>query len=307
MQKKNFQFDNIRKYTELYSPEFKFFSTDEAFLFCRNVVRSHYENFFIVSPLLKYSFRRYFYAVYTFARLCDDIADEQYHLLSEEERINYLNLIEQNILNLRNTKKINNPIFLALKDTIEINELPYLPFVRLIEAFRRDVNFVQPRNFKDLEEYCSYSANPVGELVLHLFKVYSEKTLLYSNSICTALQLVNFWQDLSIDIPRGRVYIPLDLLSKYKLTNEDLLKIDKSQVLGLVLEDLFSNTQKLFDEGWKLLFYLSNSLLKHHIQIYILSGLEIFQKELRYSSKLFYKRPKLNFFNFLNLLFQTFI
>lgn len=294
-------------FVDLYSPELHYFNTDDAYQFCRSVARSHYENFFIVSPLLKFSFRRHFYAVYSFARLCDDIADEQYHSLSKEERISYLNLIEQNILNLANTKRINNPIFLALKDTIEINELPYTPFVRLIKAFRRDVNFVQPRNFEDLEEHCSYSANPIGELVLHLFKVISEKTLLYSNSICTALQLVNFWQDLSIDIPRGRVYIPLDLLSKYKLTNEDLLKIDKSQVLNLVLEDLFSYTQKLFDEGWKLLFYLSNSLLKHHIQIYILGGLEIFQKELKYSSKLFYKRPKLNFFNLLNVLSQTFI
>lgn len=307
MQKKSFQFDNIRKFVNLYSPELQDFKIEDAYHFCRNVARSHYENFFIVSPLLKYTFRRYFYTVYTFARLCDDIADEQYHLLSKEEKVNYLNLIEQNILNLANTKKINNPIFLALKDTIEINELPYMPFVRLIEAFRRDVNFVQPRNFEDLEVYCSYSANPIGELVLHLFKIISEKTLLYSNSICTALQLVNFWQDLSIDIPRGKVYIPLDLLSKYNLTNEDLLKIDKLQVLDLVLEDLFSYTQKLFDEGWKLLFYLSNSLLKHHIQIYILGGLEIFQKELKYLSKLFYKRPKLNFFNLVNVLFQTFI
>ncbi|MGQ9819681.1 MAG: phytoene/squalene synthase family protein [Candidatus Kapaibacteriales bacterium] len=307
MQKKAFQFDNVRKFVNLYSSELNYFNTDDAYRFCRKVAKSHYENFFIVSPLLKFSFRRYFYAVYTFARLCDDIADEQYNLLTKEEKINYLNLIEQNILNFPNTKKINNPIFLALKDTIEINELPYTPFVRLIEAFRRDVNFVQPRNFEDLEEYCSYSANPIGELVLHLFKVVSQKTLLYSNSICTALQLVNFWQDLSIDIPRGRIYIPQDLLRKYKLTNEDLLKIDKSQVLDLLLEDLFTYTQKLFDDGWKLLFYLSNSLLRQHIQIYVLGGLKIFQKEEKYSSKLFFKRPKLNIFNFINVLLQTLI
>lgn len=307
MTKKKIQFKNIERFAEYYLPDFSIITIEEAYQFCRNLATNHYENFFVVSPFLSISLRRFFYSIYSFARLCDDIADEEYHFLGKEERIYFLNTIESRIRNLKQTNEINNPILLALKDTIERNDLPLQPFLRLIEAFRRDVNFVQPKNFEDLMEYCSFSANPIGELVLYLFRANSEKTLKYSDAVCTALQLVNFWQDLSVDISRGRVYIPMEILSKYKLNPEDFFKKEKSEVLAFVLEDLFEFTQKFFDEGWKLVFYLSNRFLKFHVQMYILGGLEIFHKEIKYSSKLFYKRPKLNFFNFLNILFQNII
>lgn len=307
MVKKKFPIENIENYTELYSPFFKIFTVEDSYNFCKLIATKHYENFLIVFPFLSYTYRRYFYAVYSFARLCDDISDEQYYLINKGKRIEFLNKIEKNLKNLSYTKIINNPIFLALKDTIDRNELPTQPFLNLLEAFRRDINFTQPESFTDLEDYCKFSANPIGELVLYLFRDNNEKTIQYSNSVCTALQLVNFWQDLSIDIPRGRIYIPKELLSKYKLTNKDLLKIEKKEILDLVLDDLFDYTKKFFNNGWKLLFYLTNRFLKYQVQIYILGGLEIFRKELNLSSKLFHKRPRLNLINFLKIIFQTFI
>src|SRR5690606_11968189 len=127
--------------------------------------------------------------------------------------------------------------FIALHDTTRRFGIPPEPFLRLLSAFRDDIRFVQPDTWDDVLHYCSRSANPVGELVLRLFGMYTPVTAPLSDAVCTGLQLANFWQDISVDRRRGRVYIPRQVLHRYGLTPGNLLHDDFSGNLPLQFSD----------------------------------------------------------------------
>lgn len=292
---------------ELSSAVFEYFDVEKAYAFCRKVAIDHYENFPVGSWLIPKDSRRFFYSIYAFSRLADDLADEQEFNLSPNDRIQSLNKLGECLSLLQSREDINNPIFLALKDTIEKKELPLFPFQKLLEAFKMDVNFVQPNDFEDLEKYCSYSANPIGELVLRLFNEYNEKSVRFSDMICTGLQLANFWQDLSRDLPNGRIYIPKVVLDNVKLTTEDLFLMQKRENIEICLKELIEKTKWYFLNGWQILIYISDKRLKFELNAIVFGGLRILKKESVMGTRLLKKRPKLNGIDFARIFFQALI
>lgn len=303
--------ENFKQFGEnllnLSSPVFIDFNIEEAYAFCKKVAIDHYENFPIGSWLIPRDSRRFFYSIYAFARLADDLADESELNLSPDDRIQSLNKLGECLSLLQNSEDINNPIFLALRDTIEKKELPLLPFQKLLEAFKMDVNFVQPNDFEDLEKYCFYSANPIGELVLRLFNEYNEKSARFSDMICTGLQLANFWQDLSRDLPKGRIYIPKIVLDNVKLTTEDLFLMRKRENIEICLKELIEKTKWYFLNGWQILIYISDKRLKFELNTIIFGGLRILKKESKLGIRILQKRPKLSGIDFARSFFKALI
>ncbi|MCG8584183.1 MAG: squalene synthase HpnC [Pirellulales bacterium] len=186
--------------------------------YCRRLARSHYENFTVASWLLPRSLRQHFYNVYAYCRWADDLSDEV------GDATESLTLLDwwQAQLDACYEGDTRHPVFVALADTIRSFEIPADPFARLLTAFRQDQQQTRYRTFEDLLGYCRNSADPVGELVLYLGECHSQDNMSLSNSVCTGLQLANFWQDVARDFSTGRVYIPLETLDRFGYT-EDML------------------------------------------------------------------------------------
>lgn len=193
-------------------------SPADADRYCRSLARSHYENFPLVSWLLPRSLHQHFYNVYAYCRWADDLADE----IPETERS--LELLDwwSSQLDDCYTGTASHPVFIALRNTIEEFQIPLQPFADLISAFKQDRRVAEYATFDDLLDYCRRSANPVGRLVLYLCRVQTPENVADSDSICTGLQLANFWQDINRDLEIGRVYLPLEDCARFGYDIEDL-------------------------------------------------------------------------------------
>lgn len=277
-------------------------SLDEAYNFCKKIAVGHYENFPVASILLPKKIRKYIYSIYAFARIADDIADELY-TISIEQRSDYINkydsifdLYQSFINNYIENKNliISNPIFIALFDTVNQKQIPISTLKKLLEAFRRDTTFSQAKSLKELEDYCEYSANPIGELILRLFNLYNNETAIYSNKICTGLQLANFWQDLSIDIKNNRCYIPENIFEKFNLTKQNLDNEQNSINLYNCLNELYKITSDYFVIGKELIRFLPYFRLRLEIIITVLGGELILYKTKKQGIKIINKRPKIH-------------
>ena len=281
---------------------------DDAYNFCRKVTTSHYENFPVGSILIPKKYRPYFFSVYTFSRLADDIADELDDE-SSETKIEALTKLSELIQSFQpSASNKNNPLLWALSDTMERKELPQEPFQKLIKAFIMDSEFVQPENMEDNINYCKYSANPVGEIVLRIFDNYNPTTAPLSDSICTGLQLVNFWQDISTDKLKNRLYIPKETLRKFGL-DEKMLFGDAPKVnLDACLKDIYDFTEKFFIFGVELIKYLENKRLKLEIALTVEGGKMILDKVKKTGVGIVRTRPKLGKTDilkiFINLVFR---
>ena len=171
----------------------------------------HYENFPVGSVLIPKSVRPHVYSIYAFARTADDFADEPG--LNVRERLAHLADWEARLDAC--LSRPDGPIFTALAETIRAHDLPVQWLKDLLAAFRMDVTTHRHQTHEDLLAYCAFSANPIGRLILHLFGYRGEHYARYSDALCSALQLANFWQDIAIDLSRDRIYIP-------KTTSNDL-------------------------------------------------------------------------------------
>lgn len=191
-----------------------------AYRACLSIARNHYENFTVGSLLLPRALRRHVAALYAFARVADDFADEGD--VPREERLARLDAWEW-ALEEAYRGRPTEPIFLALADTAARFAIPITPFRRLLRAFRSDVDFRPFPTFAALRAYCRDSADPVGHLVLYLFNHRDERRQELSDKICTGLQLANFWQDVKPDLlERDRVYIPQDSLARFEVSEAEL-------------------------------------------------------------------------------------
>jgi len=184
---------------------------DAAQRYCRQLAESHYENFTVASRLLPLRLYQHFCNVYAYCRWADDLADEQ---SSPHEALALLDWWQQE-LNATYAGQPQHPVFVALSQTIREVDLPQQPFDDLLIAFRRDQTQTRYETLDDLLTYCDKSANPVGRIVLQLGRCASDENMQLSDSICTGLQLANFWQDAHRDYERGRIYIPQDLCRRY--------------------------------------------------------------------------------------------
>ncbi len=180
---------------------------DAAYAHCLALARSHYENFPVASWLVPAAVRPHVAAVYAFARTADDFADEDGYTVPER-----LRLLDDWLARLHGATgegtHADDPIFLALGHTIRTCRLPLDLFEALLSAFRQDVRVTRYATWAEVDDYCRRSANPVGRLVLRLFGHHDGRLDQWSDAICTALQLTNFWQDFAVDWRRGRLYVP---------------------------------------------------------------------------------------------------
>lgn len=176
----------------------------------------HYENFPVASLVVPRKLRPAIIAIYAFARGADDIADEGD--ISPSERLAALDRYERTLDVIAAGAAPAEPPFAALAAAIARHGLPLSPFRDLLSAFRQDLTTTRYASFAAVLDYCRRSANPVGRLLLALYGVRSERNLLFSDAICTALQLINFWQDIATDWRRGRVYLPQDHLERFGVT-----------------------------------------------------------------------------------------
>ncbi len=193
-------------------------SEAEAQQYCRRLARSHYENFSVASWFLPKRLRQHFFNVYAYCRISDDLGDEVGDPAAS------LRLLDQweAELNACYSGNPRHPVFVALAETVRTFDIPKQPFADLLTAFRRDQTVTRYQTFEDLLGYCHYSANPVGHLVLYLCGYRDEERQSLSDFTCTALQLANFWQDVSADYAKGRIYLPLEDLRHYGVTEQDI-------------------------------------------------------------------------------------
>ncbi|HWA96936.1 MAG TPA: squalene synthase HpnC [Pirellulales bacterium] len=190
-------------------------SLAESREYCRRLARSHYENFTVASWLLPRKIRPHFYAIYAYCRIADDLADET------GDPQQSLTLLDdwQRQLQECYVGRADHPVFVALSETIGEFAIPIEPFLDLLDAFRQDQRSTRYETFDELLEYCRRSANPVGRLVLYLGHACALENVALADSICTGLQLANFWQDVARDFDRGRVYFPRSTRQQFGYTD----------------------------------------------------------------------------------------
>ncbi len=223
-------------------------SLDDAYAHCLRLARGHYENFPVASRLLPRRLQRPISVIYAFARSADDFADEGN--LPEATRLAQLDDYVTKLDALRDRRTLDDPIFIALGDVIAQHALPLEPFYDLLTAFRQDVTKRRYANFAEVLNYCRYSANPVGRLVLHLCQEATAESLRDSDAICTALQLINFWQDLAQDIDENdRIYLPQDEMALCGVTDQQLMEHRTNPALQKLLDMQIARTRRLLLSG----------------------------------------------------------
>jgi squalene synthase HpnC len=217
----------------------------EAQEYTRWLATHHYENFNVVSWLLPKDLHQHFYNVYAYCRWADDLGDE---IPQKERALELLDWWERELDDCYNGRP-SHPVFVALRETIIAKDIPKQPFADLLRAFRQDQNVKRYPTWDSMIGYCLYSANPVGRLVLYLCGYRDEERQSLSDATCTALQLANFWQDVSRDLEKGRIYIPLDVAASRGVSESDIVERRFSQNYVSLMKDLIARTRALFAQG----------------------------------------------------------
>ena len=195
-------------------------SLREAQEYCAQLARSHYENFSVATWFLPKRLRQHFYNVYAYCRISDDLGDE---VGDPQQSLELLNQWEHE-LQACYAGTPRHPVFVALAQTVREFGIPQHEFSDLLIAFRQDQTITRFESFDHLLGYCKYSANPVGHLVLYLGGYNDAERQQLSDCTCTALQLANFWQDVTVDYEKGRIYLPLEDLRRFGVSPEDIAR-----------------------------------------------------------------------------------
>ena len=217
---------------------------DEAFAVCEQRVRAHYENFpvglFVPRPK-----RRYVHALYAFARAADDFADEKAYEGMRQEKLDQW----EARLHGAYDGTAEDPIFMALGETVRRLQIPKPLLLDLLSAFRQDTVKSRYETWDELLDYCRRSADPVGRLVLLVFGYDDPELPPLSDAICTARQLANHWQDVAVDLRKDRIYIPRELLRRHGVNEWDLNAGKVDDAFRGLMGDLISRARELFHKG----------------------------------------------------------
>ena len=208
----------------------------------------HYENFNVVSWLLPKELHQHFYNVYAYCRWADDLGDE---IPAKERALELLGWWETELDSCYEGRP-SHPVFVALRETVVAKDVPKKPFADLLKAFRQDQIVKRYATWDAVLDYCVYSANPVGRLVLYLCGYRDEERQGLSDATCTALQLANFWQDVSRDLEKGRIYIPLDRAAAHGLSEKEIVEKKFDQRYVALMKELIEYTRGLFRKGMPL-------------------------------------------------------
>ncbi len=254
--------------------------------YCRRLARGHYENFTVASRLLPRRLRQHFCNVYAYCRWADDLADETG---DPTQALALLGWWEQQLRDCF-AGSSTHPVFVALADTIQRFDVPADPLLDLLVAFRQDQRVTQYENFDQLVEYCRYSANPVGRLVLYLGKCHTPQRAQLADSICTGLQLANFCQDVAGDFGRGRIYLPQADCRRYGFTRADFARRECNEAFRLLLGAEVDRAEAWLRRGAPLIDLMPHEL-KLPIALFLHGGLEILQAVRRQNFDVWTSRP----------------
>lgn len=219
---------------------------EEARRYTRRLALTHYENFVVGGLLTPKHLRQDFYNIYAYCRMADDLADE---VGDKAESLRLLDEWQHWLVDCYEGRHAQHPVFVALRDTIERFAIPRQPFLDLIKAFRQDQAKNRYASLAEVEQYSVYSANPVGHMVLYLGQAFSEQRARWSDSICTGLQMANFWQDVRRDALIDRVYVPLEEMERFQVKLDQLANPSPPENGRQMIESLVQRTESYFSNG----------------------------------------------------------
>ncbi len=261
-------------------------SLDNANDYCRTLATGHYENFPLVSWLLPKGLHQHFYNVYSFCRWADDLGDE---VGDTARSLELLGWWRQELAECY-SGRCRHPVFVALRPTIDEFQIPEQPFADLISAFEQDQRIAEYDTRDQVLDYCTRSANPVGRIVLYLCRQVSEQTFAWSDSICTGLQLANFWQDVSRDLDINRIYLPKEDRDRFGVTREDLLTRHTTGGFVELMKCEVDFARGLLESGLPLVEVLPGPL-QVDIELFARGGLRILQRIERTGYRVLETRP----------------
>jgi squalene synthase HpnC len=248
----------------------------------------HYENFPVASILLPRRLRPAVEAIYAFARSADDIADEG--VATPEQRLAGLAAYEEALGRIERAEAGHEPIFGRLAETIERHKLPMRPFYDLLSAFKQDVTVTRYQDFPALLDYCARSANPVGLLMLHLYGQADDRNIRESDAICSALQIINFLQDVAIDEHKERIYLPMEDLMRYALSPAHLSRPDNRAKWRAMMKFQVERARALMLEGAPLACRLKGRI-GLELRMVVQGGLRILEAIEEVDYDVFVRRP----------------
>jgi squalene synthase HpnC len=249
------------------------YTPGEARDYTRWLATHHYENFHVVSFLLPKRLHQDFYNVYAYCRWADDLGDE---MGDTAESLRLLAWWRAE-LDAMYEGRATHPVFVALLPTVRQYQIPRQPFADLIDAFIQDQTVTRYRSWDDVFGYCKNSANPVGRLVLYLCGYSDPERQRMSDATCTALQLANFWQDVTVDLLKDRIYIPLDVMASHGCTEEELFAHRFTPAFREVMREIVEKARELFLEGAPLAGKLDRRLALD-IDLFSRGGMRVLEK-----------------------------
>lgn len=249
------------------------YTLDESLAYTRWLATHHYENFQVVSFLLPKHLHQDFYNVYAFCRWADDLGDE---IGDTAESLKLLSWWRSELSDMYRGEAAH-PVFIALRSTVQRFEIPIEPFDRLIQAFEHDQTVTRYASFEEIFAYCVNSANPVGHLVLYLGGYRDAERQRLSDYTCTALQLANFWQDVTVDLKKDRVYLPLDLLGRHNYTVDDLFAYRFDARFERLMHEAVDVADGLFHKGLPLISTVDRRLALD-LELFSRGGMAVLRK-----------------------------
>lgn len=217
----------------------------EAQAYCERLARKHYENFSVATWFLPARLKQHFFNVYAYCRISDDLGDE---VGDPQQSLALLDQWEAE-LNACYEGSPRHPVFVALRQTVRLLDIPKKPFADLLIAFRQDQAITRYESFADLLGYCLNSANPVGRLVLYVCGYRDEERQRLSDFTCTALQLANFWQDVAVDYRKGRIYLPLEGLRQFGVSEQEIANGNASPEFRELMKFEVARAREWFARG----------------------------------------------------------
>jgi squalene synthase HpnC len=245
-------------------------SLADANAYCQRLARSHYENFSVATWFLPRRLRPYFHSVYAYCRISDDLGDE---VADPQQSLALLDEWERE-LDACYSGTPRHPVFVALRETVRACDVPRQPFSDLLKAFRRDQTVSRYDSLDDLLGYCRYSANPVGHLVLYLCGYRDAERQQLSDFTCTALQLANFWQDVTVDFCKGRVYLPLEDLRRFGVSEEQIAQRRFDNHFRELMRFEVARAREWFERGLPLIQKVDRELAVD-LELFSRGGMEI--------------------------------
>lgn len=272
-----------------YRVESRDYSLEESRLYCEKLAKSHYENFLVAGVFCPAPLRKHFYHIYAYCRISDDLGDE---IGDTQQSLLLLDWWEAE-LDAMYAGEPRHPAFVALAETVREFDIPATPFRNLLTAFRQDQTTTRYPTYADLLGYCENSANPVGQLVLYLCGYRDAERFALSDKTCTALQLANFWQDVSRDLEKGRIYLPLEDMERYGYAEALLWERKFTPEFAALLRFEVERTKALFQEGLKLCDMVERRV-KLDVEMFSRGGMEVLRLIEAQGYDVLSKRPSVS-------------